>query len=135
MAITPGKFGSDFSLLTDVGPAMRFLEGEENEERAFLEALVRRLSTPRGGLFYDDDYGLDLRAFLNSNVSPNQIAYQVENELRKDERVEDCTAEATVQSDGTILLEIEVKAGEEPFDLTVLVNEVTVTMLNAQQTR
>lgn len=133
MAITPGKFGSDFSLLTDLNPSMPFLEGETNEKQAFLQALVRRLQTSRGGLFYDDDYGLDLRAFLNSNVSPGQIAFQVEDELRKDGRVEDPDAEATLQEDGTILLTIQITAADEPFELTVSVTDVSVELLDFSQ--
>lgn len=74
--------------------------GLENRVQAglsvLLEALARRLSTPRGGLFYDLAYGFDIRAFLNSRMS-DETAYLivsgVENELLQDPRVLGATAE------------------------------------------
>ena len=33
------------------------------------QALAHRLETPRGGLFYDGDYGTDLRAYCNDTMT------------------------------------------------------------------
>ena len=55
------------------------------------EAVARRYLTPRGGgLFYDLNYGYDLRQYLNQVITPGvgaQISAQCESEANKDERV------------------------------------------------
>lgn len=61
-----------------------------------LEALTRRLSTPRGGLFYDSSYGFDICAFLNARID-DETGYLMtsgaENELLQDPRVLAATTE------------------------------------------
>jgi len=78
--------GADISTYPDLDPAYTLITGP----RVVAEAVARRWVTPRGGLFYDLNYGYDLRQFLNAVITPglaSTIAVQCELEALKDERV------------------------------------------------
>jgi phage baseplate assembly protein W len=120
------SLGSDFSAVDDLDFALTFLEGEEHERLAFIQAIQRRLSTPRGALFYDPSYGLDLRNFLSDNLSPKVMQGIIAAEIRKDERVEN--AEVSVTPDpvvrGKYIVDMNVTAqGEDQeFALTFILS-------------
>lgn len=82
----PAQAGVDIDCVADVTPQFLLASGIRN----LANALLRRLTTPRGGLFYDADYGLDLRDYLNAGLTDGEIgalAGAVGLELEKDERV------------------------------------------------
>ncbi len=89
--------------------------------RVLLEALARRLSTPRGGLFYDPSYGFDVRAFLNSRINDEtkyNLVSGVENEVLQDPRVLGGIVELrtwTTGTAGTIELLMEIESTEGPW--------------------
>jgi hypothetical protein len=89
--------------------------------RVLLEALARRLSTPRGGLFYDPRYGFDIRAFLNSRINDEtkyNLVSGVENEVLQDPRVLGGTIELRTWTTGTavtIELLMEIESTEGPW--------------------
>lgn len=59
--------------------------------RNVANALSRRLVTPRGGLFYDPDYGFDVRSYLGVALTRGKLAELVqgaESECLKDVRVQ-----------------------------------------------
>jgi hypothetical protein len=123
------ELGSDFNLLTDLDPNLSAV----SEETAFLQALCRRLQTPRGGLWYDLDYGTDLRQFVNAqNVQAFAVEQAVEQECLKDERVQTCSATVTRGDDGSLTVSISVEAAEGPFEFTLLVSSLTVELLDSQ---
>ena len=41
---------------------------------ALTQALLRRLTTPRGGLFYDPNYGTDIRAWVGETTTPDRVS-------------------------------------------------------------
>lgn len=96
-----------------------------------IEALLRRLITPRGALLGDPDYGTDVRAWINKAMNVAQIARLgglISAELAKDERVKSAAASATfANSKLTVLITIVDGAG--PFKLTVEVTDVTLKLL------
>ncbi len=90
----------------DIAPDLRSIGGTDN----LLWALTRRLVTPRGGLFYAEDYGTDVRGWLNSAWTPGRLAeaaFLVEGECEKDERVLSAGASVTFDQ-GTRTLSVAI---------------------------
>lgn len=126
-------FGSDFSGVDDLDPLLTFLEGDADEVTSLIQAVARRYITPRGGLFYDPSYGLDLRLFVASTYSPAQIEALAAAEARKEERVADCSATATLIGEAlTLQIRCTSNTGAT-FDFTLNVSKVTVTLLTTGQ--
>jgi phage baseplate assembly protein W len=124
--------GTDIYCVDDIDPAFAIVSGT----RALSQAIARRLSTPRGALFYDLDYGFDLTAFLNADIDDRllfQIGVGVENEARKDERVRDATATVTYDKQTEKLsVVVQGSASDGPFQLILSVDAVTVDILRDQ---
>ncbi len=126
-------FGSDINGFDDLDPRLLFLEEDVDEVTALIQAVARRYITPRGGLFYDPSYGLDLRQFISGTFSPAQMEALIAAEARKEERVTDCTATVTVAGD-VFSVEIRCTASTgATFDFTLNVSQVTVTLLTTGQ--
>lgn len=117
-------YGTTFACATDFTPQMSTVSGL----RAVAEAVARRLQTDRGALWYDLDYGTNITRFVNAAVPLSSIETMVENEAIKDERVNDCTCEAT-QIDMSLSLRIQLEADEGPFEFVLSVSELTVSIL------
>lgn len=117
--------GIDFACVGDVSPALTITSGR----RGLIESIARRLITPRGGLFYDPDYGYDLRQYLSGiTASPSAIAAGVISEAEKDERVDQ--ANAVVTFVGTsLIVRLEIADGGGPFSFVLAVSSVTVEIL------
>jgi hypothetical protein len=97
------------------------------------QANYRRLSTERGTLIDDPDYGFDLLGLIHHGVTQDFIASipgQVKNELLKDERNE--TVECTISNVTARSFDVEIRGttAEGPFDLVVALdaNNVTATL-------
>lgn len=109
--------------------------------RVVLQALYRRLITPRGMLRGGDEesaYGLDIAAYVGAVGYPTTIASipgVVRAELLKDDRVSgiDVDVEKMEASDGTIslLLTVHVTLEDEAseYTLTLSVTDISVTLL------
>lgn len=122
-------YGADIGAVPDLDPMLPTVTG-----RAVLrEALVRRLSTPRGALFYEPDYGYDLRALLSEGITGSDlfaIAHAVGAEVRKDERVLGASVVPRLSADGSRLaLTLWITDAAGPFELVLVVSAVTVEVL------
>ncbi len=119
--------GSDFHAIEDLNANLTVV----TERTCLAQALVRRIISPRGSLFYDEDYGTDVRQFLNAPPRPASVAQAVESECLKDERVVDVTATVEyLEANTTLQIKLIVEdETEEEFALTVLVDELTVELL------
>jgi hypothetical protein len=123
------SFGSDFSGHDDLDARLTVLEGEEDEATALIQALVRRLTTPRGALWYSPNYGYDIRMLLSDTVEPSQAQLIIEAECTKEQRVEKAKCLITVSDDEwEIAIYCESDTGRE-FDLTLSVDAVSVELL------
>lgn len=131
----PVDFGKDISTFPDLDRAMRLRSGRV----VLAEALARRLETPRGGLFYDADYGLDVRAMLNDAMTENGLAAiedAILSEILKDDRVENAEVAATFSmEEESLSVRIEVLAGEEPFPLVLKIDDVSAKILTVGEER
>jgi hypothetical protein len=117
--------GTDFMGLRDIDPNFTLVGGK----LVYAFAIARRLTTPRGSLFYDDDYGMDLRQFLSGSVQrPDVIQAQVETEALKDERTQDAKCTVAFENE-TLSVELLLTTSEGPFNLTVAVSSLTTQLL------
>lgn len=121
--------GSDISCYPDLDAAETIVSGRT----ALAQAIARRLTTPRGALFYDGHYGTDLRLFLSEGFAqdtPARSAAAIEAECRKDERVSGAAAAVTFNAAAQSLkLSISLDTGDGPFTLTLSVTALTVALL------
>lgn len=120
-------YGNDTECVSDLTYARRPVEGEE----MMAQAIARRLTTVRGALFYAPDYGYDLRQFLKGSLPPTSVLNgNIENEVLKDERVEDVTVESTFsETEEKLSVAVQGFGAEGPFDFVLDIDEVTVSIL------
>lgn len=122
-------FGTDISCTSGLDPAFTPISGP----RVVAEALFRRLTSPRGSLFYAKDYGTDVREALLARLDRTRLdawRTRVEAECRKDDRV--LSARASLSFDPAaerLTIAIEVTTVEGPFRFTLAVTAVTVELL------
>lgn len=126
----PFGYGKDLSCVSDLTETMEEVEGP----LVVAQAIVRRLTTPRGGLPYDPNYGLDVRGFLNratTTAELRSIAGQVRLEVTKDDRVESASVTVTAPSLNTLRIALDVEMADPEqteFALTLAVTSSTVIM-------
>lgn len=124
-------FGTTLSCVFDLDPMGATVSGL----RTLSEAIVRRLTTPRGRLLTDPNYGYDLQGELNDDVTPQQaaaIGANVDHEVQKDQRVATSSTTATLNPDGSLNVSISVQSAAGPFTLVLSVSQVTVAIIQAQ---
>ena len=125
--------GLDFNCVDDIDPGLSLVY---DERTLLLQAIARRLITPRGSLFYNTDYGFDLRGYLNASLTARQVAAlegEIQAECEKDERVSsaDVTVRATAATN-TFVVKIELDAIFGQTSMTMLVSDVTVEILRGE---
>ena len=123
----PTDFGEDLSCMNDLDEAMAEVSGIT----VLAQAIYRRLYTPRGALWQDPDYGLDLRNYLSKGLTQDVIRGipgDVQGEILKDQRVE--TATVTILSYGTFTLSIAIacETGAGPFTLVLDATQAAVVL-------
>ncbi len=122
-------YGSDIHCIDDIDPSFSVVTGR----LAVAQALARRLGTPRGGLFYDPEYGFDLRQFANAGFNQAlsfQISAGIEAECVKDERVRSASASVTYDAQTERLTTaVDGISDAGPFRLVLSVSSVTVEVL------
>lgn len=124
--IQMADLGTDIHCVSDMEPTLRVISGRE----ALAHAIARRLQTPFGGLWYDPDYGYDLRQFCSGQLTQaSTIASSVELEALKDERVLDAKAAVTVVGK-TLDVKVTLTDGLGPFTLVIGVDALTLQLLN-----
>jgi hypothetical protein len=102
--------------------------------RALGEAALRRLTTDRGGLFYDPEYGYNLRARVNETLderSAFETAAGVRAELERDERVLSADVSVTRVDEGLDVRAL-IDTLDGPFRLVLHATEVTVNLLSSE---
>lgn len=113
-----------------IGKSVKKISGFDNLARQ----IIRRLSTPRGSLFYDPDYGMDIKLFLNTNLNPSKLMkleMDIKNECESDPRVDE--AEVSIKyNPSTLSLEIEISLVtiDGSFTLILNVSSLNIELLN-----
>lgn len=121
---------TDYGTDITIGKVVSTVSGTRN----LLNALVRRLKTPRGGLFYDPGYGEDVTAYLNRVVDADmldQIKVNVEQQMLLDDRVSNVDAIVTYNQN-TFSLKLTISVTPivgETFTLVLSVDKLSVKIL------
>lgn len=124
-------YGRDLSGVADLSYALH--EVEDSRE-GVAESVARRFQGP---VFYDDDYGFDLRRLIGRAGTPESdgdTEARIEEEAMKDERVRDCDATLT-RFDNSERLEVHIEIrpyDDGPFDLTLEVTALEVKVLSIE---
>ncbi len=124
--------------MTDFGNDLSALPGLTFRQQSGLpnlgEAIARRLMTPRGGLFYDAAYGLDLRRYLNA-VNNEATRFEIETltaaQCELDERVYSADVTLLTLDLRSARLQIDLHTRTGPFRLVLAVSQLTVEVLRA----
>lgn len=108
-------FGTDLSARPIQAGAL--LSGPGN----LLEALQRRMATPRGALFYDPGYGSSLPDWLGEDITDDGLgaAVTAELDLEEDPRVLSATCEVERVTLRGITLAATVETARGPFPLII----------------
>lgn len=114
------NFGTDLSGIFDLDPNM----SETSGLHGLGQALARRISTPRGTLISDPNYGIDVTGEVGDDLSPADISKmgaQIDAEFKKDERVFTSTTTVTFSANGSLTINALVTpAGGPTFKLTIV---------------
>ena len=124
-------YGTDLSCVSDL--AEDLAEVDPESPRAIAEALIRRCTTPRGGLPDDPNYGIDLRAHCNRGVTRDELrdlASALRSEARKDDRIEDLEVTITEPARGELAVSMHITPAlaRESFALTFRVSADTAIL-------
>lgn len=131
MTVAAVDYGTDIEHLYDLGLRWGLVSGQAN----LAMAIVRRLSTTRGTLYYDLSYGFNLLEALNQSFTVTSLAAlrsQIVAEVLKDQRVDTCRASVQTGQD-TLTVVLEIVSADGPFDLVLGINALSVDVLNAGQ--
>jgi len=123
--------GVDIGSVPDIDPTLALVSGYQ----ALGESIARRLETPRGGLFYDGDYGTDIRGRLNDSFTPAEIfslQSDIEAEAEKEERVQSASATVTFDAASSSMnIQLGVVAATGPFRFVLSADALSVQLLDA----
>lgn len=125
-------FGVDVDTFPDIDDSGRAISGP----RVVMVMALRRLTTPRGSLDYDRDFGFDLRDYLNEDLSAADLAtlqQEIASELTKDERVDDCSASVTLL-DGLLRIRISLTTTTGDMNFTLAITDVSAEILSESST-
>jgi hypothetical protein len=128
------EFGQDVSTFVegDLDPYFRPLAGP----RAVAEAVVRRWTTPTGGLFFDPSFGIDVREHLSRATTPSgtyTLASQLAAQAEEDERVQSALVEVSFEVQTRRLrVRAEIRTARGPFTLVLSVDQLSVELLEPQ---
>lgn len=123
-----GKYGKSVNI------ASKFFKHTSDATVILGQAIEMRLSTQRGTLWTDPEYGLPLSDYVNEDLTQQKlirIQSEVRSEIEKDERVNSATVKATAVSGAkglSLRLEMQISPSNAPsFPLTLDITDLTVS--------
>lgn len=127
---TSSDYGTDVLVFPGMDPDLNLSSGG----RVLAEAIARRLTTPRGSLPFHEEYGLDVRSYLNETMTSDalyRLKTAIERECEADERVESASVALTfTPAAHRLAVRIELVTAQGPFRFTLSVSQVTVELLS-----
>jgi phage baseplate assembly protein W len=117
----------DIFCTDDFLPTMPTVSGRT----ATKQRISRRLSTRRGVMPQRPDFGLDVRDYLLSDATEEQIARDVAFEIEKDEQVRSVAVTATREADA-IALTLGLSDDDGAFEFTLSISEAAIRIVGAQ---
>ena len=119
-------YGEDFAGVEDLDFGLTTVSGP----RVVAQDVARELITPKGALFYNRQYGNDVRRFLNAALPTNlgTIAASVEATALKDERVYNARASVSFANEALVIV-LRLLLATGPFDMTLTVDKLSVELV------
>jgi len=117
-------YGVDLVCAEDLTPSLD--ETPADSVLSLAQDLFHRITTPRGDLPDDPDYGTDVRQYLSAGMAPQDLtvaAGELASECRKDDRVRDVSVTLTAAG-SELSVAIAVTPADpalQPFKLIVAV--------------
>jgi hypothetical protein len=90
----PWLYGRDLVCVTDLTPTLE--ETDPTTTQSLAQDIYHRITTERGSLVDDPDFGEDVRGYLSSATTPRElfaIGGRLEAEILKDDRVRSVTVD------------------------------------------
>lgn len=112
--------GSDIAGVFDIDPALSVVTGRT----ALAQAVLRRLTTPRGGLIGSPTYGYDVAALIGSTVPPSIVEQRVLEQCLLEEEIVDARCTVTLVA-GVLTVTLALQDGDGPFALVLSASELT----------
>lgn len=128
---TNTDYGEDVSTFLDgdLDPYFRPLTGA----RVVAEAIVRRWTTPTGGLFFEPGFGVDVRELASQAMTPQTVftlGAQLAAQAEEDERVQSALVELSLDPrPRRLVVRGEIRTATGPFTLVVSVDRLSVELL------
>ena len=124
----------DIDCSTDLSPGMGLVE----DSTAIKQAIVRRLMTQRGGLWYSEAYGFDIRRMLNAPMTKKtvwKIQAAIYAQAMADERVKvaRCIVEWIYQT-STLRVNLALQTDLGPVNMTMEISDLTIALLEGTST-
>lgn len=122
-------YGTDLDGVGDLDPYGAVVSGT----LVVAQACARRLSTPRGRVIDDPNYGFDLTQYINDDVNSSSLAALragTVSECLKDERVLTATCDAVLSRSGILTVTIKITTSDGPFTLVLSVSQTSVNVLS-----
>lgn len=123
----PFGYGRDLSCVDDITETLE--EVDPDSPLGVAQAIARRLTTTKGTLPDEPDYGLNLRDFLNAGVPASDLAGlagRIKLEVLKDDRVEDATVTVSIPDARSLSVSIQLTLYDpalQPFSLTLALTD------------
>lgn len=127
--VADDDFGADLDCADDFTPL--FDELDTKDPKLVAQAVYRRLTTPRGGLIDDPDYGFDVRTLLHKPLSATYqaaIPGLIRAEVMKDDRVATCTVTLSNVTPLGFDVAVACTTARGPFSLTFSVADAAVRL-------
>lgn len=128
-------YGRDYRATTHIQAGYYVTDYELLAEAAF-----RRITTKRGQLEDDQEYGLAISDLLKSNVTDADLLVveaRIADEIRKDERLESVEVELTKSNALPLEVQIEIRLeprnGADGFVLVLRASEVTAERISLER--
>lgn len=128
LATTPSttRYGIDLVCVDDVDT--RLSETSDDKLESLAQDLYHRVTTPRGALIDDPDYGDDVTAYLSGDAQPGDlisIEGRLASECRKDDRVDRIVVTVTAPEPNTLHVELFVTPNDPDITSFTLILAVT----------
>lgn len=116
------ELGSDIAGVFDLDTALSVVTGRT----ALAQQILRRLTTPRGGLPGTPTYGYDLESLIGANIIASVVEQRVEEQVLDEEEVRDASADVVFDARSSQLtVTINAVDSQGPFELVLSANELT----------
>ena len=122
--------GLDVSTFPDLDATFALISGA----KVVAEAVARRITTPRGSLRGQPDYGIDVRDYLNEGLTPARVfalKAAIQAEAEADPRVASVDVDVTHDPKaGSLRVSVAGVSSLGPFELVLAITAVSVEVLS-----